>query len=320
MKILVTGIAGFIGSNFAETMLDLGYEITGIDSFTNYYSVSQKRLNADTITQKGAKIYELDLTKDDLTKALKNAEYIIHFAAQPGISTSVSLETYVKNNIFGTHQLLKQAVQIKPKLFINIATSSIYGLNATDQENQAPKPASYYGVTKLAAEQLVLAEQRGGHLNAVSLRLFSIYGPRERPDKLFPRLFKAILRDEEFPLYEGAEEHVRSFTYVDDVINALQTIINADQALKSFNGEVFNIGSAQTFTTGEAIQITENILNKKAKKKLLPRRPGDQSVTKANIEKAKKYFGYEPKTTLEKGLQNTAKWYTENIDKLPDTF
>ncbi len=318
MNILITGIAGFIGSNAAERFLDLGHNVYGLDCFTDYYAVSQKRLNTAQLQKKGIKVYATDLSKDDLSPIIADADVIFHFAAQPGISATVPFETYLKNNITATQNLLQSASGLETlKMFVNIATSSVYGLHATSTEDEAPKPASYYGVTKLAAEQLVLSAQRSGNINACSTRLFSIYGPRERPDKLFPRLIKSILRDEEYPLFEGSKEHIRSYTYVGDILDGFLKIL---ENLDKVNGEIFNIGTDKTFTTGEAIEMVEDIIGKPAKPKMLPKRPGDQSVTQANIEKAERVLGYEAKTKLYDGLRETVKWYQENINDLPATY
>ena len=158
MKILITGAAGFIGSHTAERLKKLGHEVIGIDNFSPYYSLELKELNKKALIDAGVKMIKEDLRDPDFTNALPNdIDYIFHFAAQPGISTTSTFEDYFTNNIIATKNLIDYALQCKSlKLFVNIGTSSIYGLEATFPEDFAPKPASYYGVTKLAAEQLVL--------------------------------------------------------------------------------------------------------------------------------------------------------------------
>jgi nucleoside-diphosphate-sugar epimerase len=165
-------------------------------------------------------------------------------------------------------------------------------------------------VTKLAAEQLVLAYQRDRGLPACSLRLFSVYGPRERPDKLYPKLIRALCEDGEFPLFEGSEHHARSFTYVGDVIDAMVSLIAHQQRVI---GEIFNIGSDREHTTGEAIKAVEAIFGKPVKIARKPRRPGDQTRTSANIEKARRVLGYEPRTDLRAGLEQAVQWYKTEI-------
>lgn len=314
MKIIVTGAAGFIGSHCAERLAGLGHEIIGIDCFTQFYDVKLKEINARDIEAKGVKIIRLDLATDDLSDVLKGVESVFHFAAQPGLAgDEVPIETYIKNNIIATDRLVR-AVKDLPSLtsFINICTSSVYGAHATDAEDAAPKPTSYYGVTKLAAEQLVLAYHREEDFPACSLRLFSIYGPRERPEKLYPKLIMSMLKKETFPLFEGSDKHIRSYTYIGDVIDGFMTVFNN---FKKCNGEIYNIGIDSTITTGEGIKIVEKIMGQKANIDIKPKRYGDQLETHANINKIRNQFGFNPKTTPEQGLQEQVKWFQEKFSK-----
>lgn len=311
MKILITGAAGFIGSHLSETLADLGHEVVGVDSFEPYYDRVLKELNAEDIKKKGVKLHEKCLAEDKLDDVVEGVEVVFHLAAQPGISSHVPFQTYLKNNKIATHNLLEHVVnQQSLKLFVNVSTSSVYGLNANKAEHEAPEPASFYGVTKLAAEQLVLARHREEGFPACSLRLFSVYGERERPEKLYPRVYKSILTDYEFPFYEGSEDHQRSYTYVGDIIDAFVSVMeNVDKV----NGEIFNIGYDNSITTGEALKIVEEVMGAPAKYYRQPRRSGDQHKTHANIDKARKVLGYDPKTTPKEGFEKTSKWYKEKI-------
>ncbi|MBN1660296.1 MAG: NAD-dependent epimerase/dehydratase family protein [Anaerolineae bacterium] len=311
MRILVTGAAGFIGSHLAERLVALGHEVRGIDCFTDYYSRALKALNAEALRRQGVDLMALDLAADDLAPAVEGAEFIVHLAAQPGISATTAFETYLRNNVQATHRLLLAAQQ-SPALrgFLNISTSSVYGADATGDESTEPRPTSYYGVTKLAAEQLVLALARDRGLPACSLRLFSVYGPRERPEKLYPRLIAAILDDKEFPLFAGSESHVRSFTYVDDVVDGLVAALDRFDACA---GQILNIGSDRSITTAEGIRIVEDIIGAPARIVTRPRRPGDQLRTHANIDKARRLLGYEPATIPEVGLAREVSWYRDQI-------
>lgn len=313
MKILVTGAAGFVASHLAERLADLGHDVAGIDCFTDYYPRALKELNANDVRSKGVPILDLDLAAGDLAGAVEDVAVIYHLAAQPGISATTALQTYVRNNITATHRLLETA-KTSPSLrcFVNISTSSVYGAHATESEEAAPKPTSYYGVTKLAAEQLVMAYCRDQGLPACSLRLFSVYGERERPEKLYPILIRCILEDKEFPLFEGSEKHSRSFTYVADVVDGFVAVLeNPDKCI----GEILNIGSDKEITTAEGIRIVEEIMGKKARRVIKPRRPGDQLRTRANIAKARRILGYDPKTTPREGLEAEVKWYREKVWK-----
>jgi UDP-glucuronate 4-epimerase len=313
MKILVTGAAGFIGSHLSETLKDMGHDVSGIDNFNPYYKPQLKELNAAHLQRKGIHIHKADLTEDDLMVPSKDAEIVFHLAAQPGISSTTPFENYLRNNFVSTYRLL-EALKYSSnlKLFVNISTSSVYGAHATEDESSAPKPTSHYGVTKLAAEQLALSYYRDKDLPVASARLFSVYGERERPEKLYPKLIDAILKDKPFPLYEGSEHHLRSYTYVGDIVTGLTAIMRkASESL----GEIFNIGSDTAITTGEGIRIVEEVIGKKALIDVKPKRAGDQKETHANITKAREVLGYVPATTPQEGLKREVEWFTENIFK-----
>lgn len=307
MRILVTGAAGFVGSHLCEKLAILGYDVIGIDSFTNYYDRKLKERNAEDVRRAGAHFVEADLCTDHLARFVEHADVIYHLAAQPGISAQVPMAAYIRNNLMATHQLL-EAAKTSPtlRLFVHTSTSSVYGKRATDPEDVAPQPISYYGVTKLAGEQLAMAYHREYNFPTTVLRLFSVYGPRERPEKLYPRLMESITSGKPFPFYEGAEHHKRTYTYVEDALDAYCAVLNRREAVL---GEIFNIGSNNCRTTGEGIRIVEDIFGKKAPMIRVPKRPGDQQYTDANIEKARRILGYEPKTQPEIGLRKTVEWY-----------
>lgn len=311
MKILVTGAAGFIGSHLSERLKDAGHDVIGLDCFTPYYDRTLKDLNANELKDKGIRIYELDLAKDDLSEAVKDVEAVYHFAAQPGISDKAPFEDYLNNNIIATHRLLKSLEPLEDfKYFVNIATSSIYGKNATLSEEQPPEPASHYGTTKLMAEQMVLAKNRDVDFPACSLRLYSVYGERERPEKLFPLVFRSVFTDYEFPFFEGSEHHLRSYTYIGDVIDSFEAVL---EHMDDCNGEVINIGLDKAITTGEALKIIEKVMGKPVKYKRVPKRAGDQDKTQAVIDKARKLLKYEPKTTPAEGFKKMGEWYEAKI-------
>ncbi|MFQ6101390.1 MAG: NAD-dependent epimerase/dehydratase family protein [Anaerolineae bacterium] len=251
------------------------------------------------------------LAEEDLASATEGVEFVYHAAAQPGISATTAFEMYVRNNITATYRLA-QAAQQAPTLrgFINISTSSVYGADATGDETTECKPTSYYGVTKLAAEQLVLAYARDRGFPACSLRLFSVYGPRERPEKLYPKLIRCILEDRPFPLFEGSEHHLRSYTFVGDIIDRLVAVLDRWDRCA---GEILNIGSDVSITTGEGIRIVEEIIGRRARIAHKPRRSGDQLRTHADIGKARQLLGYDPQTTAREGLEKEVAWYRQHI-------
>ncbi|NNF75032.1 MAG: NAD-dependent epimerase/dehydratase family protein [Flavobacteriaceae bacterium] len=314
MTILVTGVAGFIGSHTAERLLDLGHKVIGVDNFSDYYDVNLKRMNAQAVMDKGGEILELDLrSKESYSKLPDEVDFIFHYAAQPGISASSSFEDYLTNNVIGTKNLIDYALELPGlRLFVNIGTSSIYGLEATYPEHVAPKPASFYGVTKLAAEQLVLQKSREKQMLACSLRLYSVIGPRERPEKMYTKLIACGLNDASFPLYDGSEKHLRSFTYVGDIVDGVVSVIGKDDLV---DGEVINLGTEAEHTTKEGIEAVEAVLGKPIKMNNIPKRAGDQLRTKANIDKARKLLNYNPQTTLLESVRFQVDWYIENFSK-----
>jgi UDP-glucuronate 4-epimerase len=311
MKILVTGAAGFIGSHLAERLAALGHSVLGLDCLTDYYARALKELNAAELKKRGVALLPLDLAQDDLRTAVKDVEVVYHLAAQPGLSATTPFETYARNNITATYRLL-EAVKGLSSLrgFVNISTSSVYGLDATGPETVEPKPTSHYGVTKLAAEQLVLAYARGQGLPACSLRIFSVYGPRERPEKLYSKLIHCMFQDKPFPLFEGSEHHLRSYTYVGDIVAGFIAVLyNLDRCAT----EIINLGSDTAISTGAGIQIVEDLIGKPAQILRLPPRAGDQLKTHANIAKARRLLGYAPGTTPREGLARQVEWYREHI-------
>ena len=307
MNILVTGAAGFIGSHLSERLIDLGHSVWGLDCLTDYYSRRIKELNASELRRRGVTTLPLDLAEDDLGASFQDIEVIYHLAAQPGISATTSYQTYVRNNLTATYRLLEVVREQKSlRGLINISSSSVYGSDATGSEESEPRPTSYYGVTKLAAEQLALSYARDRGLPVCSLRLFSVFGPRERPEKLYPKLIRCMLEDREFPLYEGSEHHLRSFTYVGDIVDGLVAVLDH---LDECAGEILNIGTDTAITTREGIRIVEEIMGRRARIVRVPRRPGDQLRTHANIAKARRILGYEPATSMREGLEREVNWY-----------
>ena len=253
-----------------------------------------------------------DLRETNLSSVLPtDIHYIFHYAAQPGISSTSTFEDYLSNNILATKNVIDYALECKDlKLFVNIGTSSIYGLEATFTEDVAPKPASHYGVTKLAAEQMVLQKSREKMLKACSLRLYSVIGPRERPEKMYTKLIDLGLKGEAFPLFEGSDTHLRSFTYVGDIVDGVVSVIGSEQKV---DGEIINLGTEVEHTTQEGIEAVEKVLGKSINIKIIPKRAGDQLRTKANIDKARKLLGYNPQTSLLDAVKYQVDWFKANF-------
>ncbi|WP_417238585.1 NAD-dependent epimerase/dehydratase family protein [Bizionia sp.] len=312
MKILVTGAVGFIGSHTAERLKDMGHDVIGVDNFSPYYSESLKKLNEKALNNKGIPVLKLDLRSDNLNDNLpKDIDFIFHFAAQPGISSTSTFEDYFTNNIIATKNIIDFALQLNDlKLFVNIGTSSIYGLQATFPEDVAPKPASHYGVTKLAAEQLVLQKSREKQLKSCSLRLYSVFGPRERPEKMYTKLIACGFNNEAFPLYQGSSTHLRSFTYVDDIVDGVVSVMDAIDVV---DGEIINLGTEVEHTTQEGIDAVAQVMDMNIAIQHVSARAGDQLRTKAIIDKARSLLNYNPQTTLLEGVEKQVAWYKTNF-------
>ncbi|WP_034057489.1 NAD-dependent epimerase/dehydratase family protein [Lacinutrix jangbogonensis] len=312
MKILVTGAAGFIGSHTCERLKSLGHDVVGLDNFNDYYSLELKHLNEKALNAKGISIINHDLRADSLVDVLpKEVNYIFHFAAQPGISASSTFEDYFTNNIIATKNLIDYALTLSNlQLMVNIGTSSIYGLEATFPETVVPKPASYYGVTKLTAEQLVLQKSREKLFQSCSLRLYSVIGPRERPEKMYTKLIACAFTNTEFPLYEGSASHLRSFTYVGDIVDGIVSVIGNEPKV---DGQIINLGTEVEHTTQEGIEAVEAVIGKSIQINHVSARIGDQLRTKANIDKARELLDYNPQTTLLEGVKAQVEWYKVNF-------
>jgi UDP-glucuronate 4-epimerase len=310
MRILISGAAGYIGSNLALEARSRGYDVAGLDVFTGYYNPDLKRANEKRLLDAGIRIANADLAEASLEEHLEGVDGVVHLAGQPGISEATPWADYNRNNVVATHRLIEASSEAGVSRFVNISSSSVYGIRAMDTEAAEPKPASWYGETKLAAELEVMGAYRLTEFPACSLRLFSVYGERERPEKLFPRLIRAIDRNVEFSLFKGSVDHQRSFTYVGDICRAILLVLdNWDRAV----GEIFNVGSCRCYSTGEAIEIVEKIMGKQARIRTIPARPGDQKATHANVDKIRRHLGWQPETQLKDGLKRMVAWYETEV-------
>ncbi len=311
MKVLVTGVAGFIGSHLAQRIHELGHDVSGIDCLTDFYSRQLKQENLKILEEREVFTHRLDLAYSDISPVIEDIDVIFHLAAQPSISPDISLAEYWKDNILATHNLIGHARRVPGlKGFIYISSSSVYGAYAGGPENTEPKPVSMYGVTKLAAEQFVLAETRKNGFPGCSVRLFSVYGPRERPDKLYFQLIRCALEGRPFNLFRSSMGHERSYTYIDDAIHGLLLVLeNLDRCV----GEIFNIGSDTAVSTAEGIRIIEMLTGNTIMLNEIAERAGDQVRTQAHIEKARAILGFEPSVGLYDGLAKQVDWFREYI-------
>ena len=308
MKILVTGAAGFIGSHLAERVRGLGHDVLGIDCLTDFYSVLLKEENLKALEGKGIPVQRIDLASSDISPLIKDIDVVFHCAAQPSISANVPLTEYWKDNVVATHNLIGHARRLSGlKGFVYVSSSSVYGAFADGPETTEPKPVSVYGITKLAAEQLVLAETRKDGFPGCSVRLFSVYGPRERPDKLYFQLIRCAFENKPFNLFRSSMEHERSYTYVDDAVRGLELVLgNLDRCI----GGIFNIGSDTSVSTGEGVRMIERLTGRTITMNETAKRVGDQVRTCANIDKARRILGFEPSVGVYEGLGRQVEWFT----------
>ena len=308
MKVLVTGCAGFIGSHLVEKLLKEGYEVVGIDCFTDYYSRDLKERNLSNFKMdENFTFIEGDIINLNLRKILRDVSYVFHQAAQAGVRRSwgESFDVYVRNNILTTQKLLEACKDSNVGKFIYASSSSVYGdvKKLPMKESFKPKPVSPYGLTKLAGEQLCYLYWKNYNLPAIALRYFTVYGERQRPDMAFHKFIKAILRNEEILIY-GSGEQTRDFTYISDVIEA--TILAMKSKLRGF--EIFNVGCGSHISINQVIKKLEAIIGKKAKVRYVEKQKGDVMHTYADIFKAKKMLGWEPKVSLDEGLKRQVEW------------
>jgi UDP-glucose 4-epimerase len=312
---LVTGVAGFIGSSLAERLLQSGHAVVGIDAFTDYYPRAHKQRNLeDLLGRPGFSFYEENLLSADLAERLRGIDVVFHLAAQPGVRKSwgETFATYLDDNVAATQRLLEAVRGAAVTRFVFASSSSVYG-NASElpvRETTLPQPISPYGVTKLAAEHLCGVYAHAFGVPAVSLRYFTVYGPRQRPDMAFSRFVRAILSDGEIELY-GDGEQTRDFTFVSDAVAA--TVAAAAADLDGGAGRVYNVGGGSRVTVNHVIGLLERITGKRARIVRRPAQPGDARDTFADCSAARGDLGYRPAVALEAGLDALVRWQTSTL-------
>jgi nucleoside-diphosphate-sugar epimerase len=300
MRTVVTGVAGFVGSQLAAHLLEQGDDVVGIDAMTDFYDVAHKEANVaalaawDTFT-----FHRVDLLDAPLRQLLDGAELVFHLAGQPGVRPSWGPEfaLYVRRNILATQALLETLRDVPVRKIVYSSSSSVYGdaESYPTVETVRPRPVSPYGVTKLAAEHLCELYRTNFGTPTASLRLFTVYGPGQRPDMAFSRLIGAALRGNPFSLF-GDGRQTRDFTYVGDVVAALRAA-----ALSAWTG-VANIGGGSRTSMAEVIRMVGPLVGRAVKTARLPALPGDVRDTSADTALARHAFGYAPRVPLAEGL------------------
>jgi UDP-glucose 4-epimerase len=307
MHALVTGCAGFIGSTLAERLLAQGSDVVGIDCFTDYYPREIKTRNLRIlVSHPKFRFLESRVQDADLATLLADRSHVFHLAAQAGVRKSWGRDfaVYTVNNIEATQVLLEAAVGSGIERLVYASSSSVYGDNTTIPmtEDALPQPVSPYGVTKLAAEQLCYLYFVNHGVPTASLRYFTVYGPRQRPDMGFNKFLKATLSDQPITVY-GDGEQTRDFTFVADAVNA--TIAAAERGTP---GRVYNIGGGSRVSVNQVLEMIGRVAGRRPRITVDPAQKGDMRHTFADTSLARAELGFRPTVTLEEGLTAEYQW------------
>ena len=318
MRCIVTGCAGFIGSSLCDALLVQGHEVTGIDCFIPYYPRELKESNLSGARSNGKfRFVERDICdvfetgSSTVAELLDGVDVVFHQAAQAGVRASwgKDFEIYTHNNVLGTQKLL-EACRPRPGIKVVYASSSsVYG--ETERfpmsEDDPTAPVSPYGVSKLAAEHLTRLYTHNFGLHTVSLRYFTVYGPRQRPDMAFHRVIKSILKGEEFHLF-GTGDQTRDFTFIRDIVDA-----NIRAAASGKPGAVYNLGGGTRISMNDVIKLIEKVTGRPAKVLREDRQSGDVTNTGADVSRAKADLGFVPAVQLEEGLTREAQFIKDVV-------
>jgi nucleoside-diphosphate-sugar epimerase len=309
MKALVTGAAGFIGSHLSERLIESGATVIGLDCFADYYPRALKERNLSQLQRKaGFSLVEQPLASADLGALLDGVTHVFHLAAQPGVRKSWGRDfrVYTVNNVEATQILLEACVGKPIERLVYASSSSIYGdeVPIPMREDARPQPVSPYGVTKLAAEQLCYLYHVNYSVPTVSLRYFTVYGPRQRPDMGFSRFFTAVLRNEAVTMF-GDGRQTRDFTFVADAVSA--TIASATRGKP---GGVYNIGGGSRVELLAVFELIRLVTGRPLRVERLEPQRGDMRDTYADTTRARTDLGFAPTFTLEQGLRAQYEWMT----------
>jgi UDP-glucose 4-epimerase len=307
---VVTGAAGFIGSHLAERLLADGHEVIGLDCFTDYYPRALKERNLEPLRgHAGFRLVEERLQDARLARHLEGAELVFHLAAQAGVRASWGREFahYTEHNVLATQRLLEAALEAGRPRIVYASSSSVYGDSAALplREDGPCRPVSPYGVTKLAAEHLARLYHRNHGLATVSLRFFTVYGPRQRPDMAFHRFLKAA-RDGQAVTVYGDGTQTRDFTYVDDIVSAARAA-----ALSGRPGSVYNVGGGERVALNEVLRLIETVTGRHLQVQRQEPQVGDMKDTFADTAAAARELGFRSTVSLAEGLEREWRWIRE---------
>lgn len=310
MKVLVTGSAGFIGYHVCKALLVRGEEVVGLDNFNTYYDPNLKEArNAELEKEKGFTLVRGDIT-DLMTveKAMTGVDRVVNLAAMAGVRYSIKHpEKYVQTNVDGFLNILESAKKLEIPGLIYASSSSVYGGNEKlpfSEQDEIKGPVATYGVTKRAGELMAHAYHHLFYgINVTGLRFFTVYGEYGRPDMALFLFTEKILKDEPIQIF-GEGKMQRDWTYIGDIVSGVLAAVD-----RNYEEEIFNLGRGSQEELMEFVSIIEKACEKEAKKEMLPMQPGDFRSSLADISKAKKMLGYEPKTKIAEGVPRFAEWY-----------
>jgi nucleoside-diphosphate-sugar epimerase len=314
MKALITGVAGFIGSTLAGRLLDQGAQVTGIDCFTDYYPRPVKEANVSSLAgRQGFTFVESTIQAADLGRLMAGTTHVFHLAAQAGVRKSwgKDFEVYTVNNIEATQVLLEACVGTRIERLVYASSSSVYGDDTPlpMRETAVPAPLSPYGVTKLAAEHLCNLYHANHGVPCVSLRYFTVYGPRQRPDMAFHKFLRAAILGEPIALY-GDGEQTRDFTFVADAAAA-----TAAAGTRGVPGRVYNIGGGSRVSVNQVLDIIARVSGRAPDVRREPKQMGDMRDTYADTSRARADLGFAPSVTIEEGLRAEYDWLATTLDR-----
>jgi UDP-glucose 4-epimerase len=310
VKVVVTGAAGFIGSHLAERLLADGHEVTGVDCFTDYYARPTKEKNLERLRDHAAfRLAEVRLQDADLAPIVDGAGHVYHLAAQAGVRASWGREfsLYTDHNVLATQRILEAAVERGAPRVVYASSSSVYGdAPALPLREDGPcVPVSPYGVTKLAAEHLARLYHRNHGLPTVSLRFFTVYGPRQRPDMAFHRFLTAARDGGPITVY-GDGLQTRDFTYVDDIVAAVRVA-----GLSGRPGSVYNVGGGERIALNDVLRLVERITGRPLQVQRQENQKGDMRDTFADTTAAARDLGFRSTVALPEGLAREWQWLRE---------
>ena len=330
MKVLLTGVAGFIGSHVCRRLAKEGYHVLGIDNVNDYYDVELKEGRLNSIENDNFHFLKLDIVdKDRLEKTFDEfkPDYVIHLAAQAGVRYSlINPQTYIDSNITGFLNILEACRKFSPKHLIYASSSSVYGLNKKmpfSENHHTDHPKSLYAASKKSNELMAHTYSDLFGIPTTGLRFFTVYGPWGRPDMALFIFTNSIVQGKPIKVFNGGEMR-RDFTYIDDIVDGIVRLIpsipeqniisdhfNPVPSISSSPYRLFNIGNNKPVNLNYFIEKIEESLGMKAIRENLPMQPGDVEETFADISSLQKMINFQPKTSIEEGIPKFIEWYKD---------